>query len=113
MNNGAWIKEFPGAVTVCDTEGKILEMNEKSCQMFSKSGGVALIGKNLLDCHPESAREKINKMLAGQSVNCYTIEKNGLKKMVYQSPWYEGGVYMGFVELVMEISIDIPHFVRL
>jgi len=112
MNSGAWIKEFPGAVTVCDTEGRIIEMNEKSRRMFQKDGGAALIGKSLLDCHPESAREKLGKMLASQSVNCYTIEKNGVKKMVYQSPWYEGGVYMGFVELVMEIPIDIPHFVR-
>jgi len=112
MNVGAWIKEFSGAVTVCDTEGKILEMNEKACQMFKKDGGAGLIGKNLLDCHPQYAREKIEEMLSSQSVNCYTIEKNGIKKMIYQAPWYEGGRFMGLVELVMEIPFDLPNYLR-
>lgn len=112
MSGGEWIKEFPGAVTVCDAEGKILEMNDKACITFQKDGGAALIGKSVLDCHPEHAREKIKQMMAGRSVNCYTIEKNGVKKMIYQAPWYEDGRYMGLVELVMEIPFDLPNYLR-
>jgi transcriptional regulator with PAS, ATPase and Fis domain len=112
MNVGAWVKEFPCSVTVCDTEGKILEMNEKACRMFQKDGGAGLIGKNLLDCHPQQAGEKIKEMLSSQSVNCYTIEKNGIKKMIYQAPWYQDGRFMGLVELGMEIPFDLPHYLR-
>lgn len=112
MTNKAWIEEFPGAVTVCDSEGKILEMNEKACQMFEKDGGASLIGKNLLDCHPVKARQKLERMMVSRSVNCYTIEKNGIKKFIYQSPWYQKGKYTGFVELVMEIPFEVPHYSR-
>jgi hypothetical protein len=42
----AWIREFPGAVTVCDRDGIILAMNDKSVQTFENSGGAGLIGSN-------------------------------------------------------------------
>ena len=107
-----WVKEFQGAVTVCDREGIILEMNEKACKTFAKDGGAALVGKNVLECHPEPAKSKLKSMLAAGKSNAYTIEKNGIKKLIYQSPWYENGKYMGFVELSLEIPLKMPHFVR-
>ena len=39
-----WANEMNCAVTVCDTEGIILYMNEKACRTFAKHGD--LIGKN-------------------------------------------------------------------
>ena len=54
----------------------------------------------------------MKKLLATESPNTYTIEKKGVKKLIYQSPWYAKGVYSGFVELSLEIPIEIPHFVR-
>ena len=42
-----WANEMNCAVTVCDTEGVILYMNEKACRTFAKHG--SLIGKNLFD----------------------------------------------------------------
>ncbi|MFZ5645677.1 MAG: PAS domain-containing protein [Bacillota bacterium] len=112
MGNGEWIKDFPGAVTVCDTGGKIIEMNEKACKMFEKDGGAQLIGKNVFDCHPERAREILKGIMESKSLNCYTIEKNGVKKLIYQSPWYKEGKFMGLVELGLEIPDEIPHFKR-
>lgn len=112
MSMGSWLKEFPGAITVCDAEGIIVEMNDRACQMFEKDGGKELIGKNLYDCHPEGARKKLRSMLEAQKLNCYTIEKNGVKKLIYQTPWYKDGIYMGFAELAMEIPAEMPHFVR-
>ena len=53
MAHGSWLEEFPGAITVCDTRGIILEMNTRAAQVFQEQGGKALIGKNLLDCHPD------------------------------------------------------------
>jgi transcriptional regulator with PAS, ATPase and Fis domain len=107
-----WIKEFPGAVTVCDENGIILEMNDKSLQVFADDGGEKLIGQNVLDCHPEPSRSKLAKMLTERSSNVYTIEKKGKKKLIYQTPWFEGGKFGGLVELSLEIPNDMPHFIR-
>jgi len=107
-----WIKEFPSAVTVCDAEGIILEMNDKSAETFEMDGGLNLIGKNLIDCHPEPSKSKLLEMLKTQTKNIYTIEKNGKKKMIYQTPWYENGKYSGFVEISIDIPFDMPHFIR-
>ena len=112
MNENAWIKEFPAAVTVCDEEGFILEMNDKAAKSFEKDGGRKLIGSNLLDCHPEPARTKTERLLSSRERNVYTIEKNGVKKLIYQSPWYQNGQYAGFVELSLEIPFEMPHFLR-
>ncbi len=108
----SWVKEFPAAVTVCDADGIILEMNGKSVKTFAKDGGRALIGKNMLDCHPDPARGKLERLMESRQVNVYTIEKNGVKKLIYQSPWYRNGEYAGFIELSLEIPFDIPHFIR-
>ena len=107
-----WIKEFPASATVCDSEGVILAMNDKAAESYVDDGGYSLIGVNMLTCHPEPARTRTAEMLASQEKNIYTIEKNGVKKMVYQSPWYKDGQYAGFVELVFEIPFEMPHFVR-
>lgn len=108
----AWVEEFPAAVTVCDSDGVILAMNAKSADTFQRSGGKALIGSNLLDCHPGPARTKLREMLASGKKNAYTIEKRGIKKLIYQSPWYENGEYRGFIELALELPAELLHFVR-
>jgi transcriptional regulator with PAS, ATPase and Fis domain len=112
MIRHAWVQEFAGAVTVCDPQGIILEMNDKAAQTFQDQGGTALIGTNLLDCHPEPARTKTRDLLDTRRANVYTIEKRGRKKLVYQAPWYQEGQYRGLIELVLEIPAAMPHFVR-
>lgn len=107
-----WPHEFPSAITVCDTKGIVLYMNDKSAKTFEKYGGVALIGKSLLDCHPEPARARLLHLLQTQGANSYTIEKNGIKKLIHQSPWFENGQYAGMVELSIEIPMDMAHFIR-
>lgn len=112
MNEKEWIEEFPAAITVCDPNGILLEMNDKAAMSYKADGGRALIGKNMLECHPDPARGKTERLLAAHAKNVYTIEKNGLRKLIFQSPWYKKGEYAGFVELSLEIPGDIPHFVR-
>ena len=112
MNEHEWIKELPAAVTVCNEEGIILEMNDKAAKTFEKDGGYKLIGSNMLVCHPDLAREKTERLLAARVKNVYTIEKNGVKKLIFQSPWYKNGEYAGFVELSLEIPLEMPHFIR-
>jgi transcriptional regulator with PAS, ATPase and Fis domain len=108
----SWIKEFPAAITVCDAQGIILEMNDKSASTFAKDGGRALVGTNLLDCHPDPARGKVESLMDRQQKNVYTIEKNGIHKLIYQSPWYKNGQFAGFVEFSFEIPSGIPHLVH-
>ena len=112
MTNPEWITEFPAAVTVIDEDGKILSMNQRACAMFEEQGGAALIGTNILDCHPEPARSTLAELMRTRAVNCYTIEKRGKWKMFYQAPWYGEGRFRGFVEISMEIPPVIPHFIR-
>lgn len=107
-----WTREFPGAITVCDRDGTILDMNDRAAQVFAADGGRALIGRNVLDCHPEPARTKLRGLLGSGKPNVYTIEKNGVRKLIYQAPWYQDGEYRGFVELSLEIPEAMPHFVR-
>jgi len=112
MTKGAWLEEFPGAITVCDTRGIILEMNARAAQVFREQGGKGLIGSNLLDCHPEPSRTKTQRLLATGERNVYTIEKGGARKLVYQAPWYAEGAFAGLVELSLELPESMPHFVR-
>jgi len=107
-----WIREFPGAVTVCDRHGVITAMNDRSAKAFEADGGRALVGTNLLACHPEPSRSKVADLLANPRVNAYTIEKRGVRKLIYQAPWYRDGVCQGLVELSLEIPASMPHFVR-
>jgi hypothetical protein len=51
-------------------------------------------------------------MLANPRVNAYTIEKRGVRKLIYQAPWYRDGIFQGLVELSLDIPASMPHFVR-
>ncbi len=112
MEANAWIKSFPAAMMVCDCDGIIIEMNDMAAQTHANDGGYNLIGSNMMQCHSEESRAKLGAMFEEQHRNVYTIEKNGVKKLIYQSPWYADGVFSGFVELSLEIPFDMPHFIR-
>ena len=107
-----WSDEFKGAVTVCDREGVIIYINQYANKQFLKNGGKDLLGTNLLDCHPEPSRTLVQELLKSARSNVYTIEKGGIKKLIYQSPWFEDGTYAGLVELSLPIPKEMPHFVR-
>ncbi len=112
MTKHDWVKEFPLAITVVNTEGVILEMNDKSAETFKSDGGMALIGTNSLACHPEPSRTKLQQQLQAPKANLYTIEKAGVKKLICQIPWRREGKFSGIVELSIELPADLPHFVR-
>jgi len=107
-----FFEEFAVAVTVCDAEGIILYMNQKSAATFNADGGKNLVGSNLFECHPQPARDKLFQMMKAQSTNVYTIEKMGQKKLIYQAPWFKQGKYAGFIELSIVIPLVMPHFIR-
>jgi hypothetical protein len=119
MNNNDFLqqipsmaKELPFAITVCDTEAIILYMNDRSVSTFQKYGGADIIGTSLFDYHHGSSEVKLRELLDSQIRNAYTIEKNGIKKMIYQSPWLKDGEFAGLIELSLEIPMEMEHFVR-
>ena len=105
-----WAKELNCAVTVCDTQGIVIYMNDKSKETFKSAGD--LIGKSLIPCHNENSRKIIVHLLETGGTNVYTIDKNGVKKMIYQTAWKENGKVAGLVEISMVIPEEMPHYVR-
>jgi hypothetical protein len=107
-----YFEEVDVAVTVCAKDGTILDMNGKSRKTNLRPGQESILGQNVLDCHPEPARSLLEDMLRNPRTNVYTVEKEGLKKLIFQTPWYDEGEYAGFMELSMVLPENIPHRVR-
>ncbi len=113
LNNlGPWLMGLPFSLTVCDEKGTILYMNSRADRSFESQGGKALVGSNVLDCHPEPARTKLLTIMEQREQNVYTVEKKGTRRLIFQSPWYRDGVYSGFFELILQIPESMPHFIR-
>jgi len=109
VKNFNWITDYPAAVTVCDTEGIIIAMNNRSIEQFNKRGGAELIGASLFDCHPESANTIIRKQLQTHQANVYiTEDSSSRRKLIQQVPWYKDGIFAGIVETVSPITGDFP-----
>ncbi len=110
--NHAWVQGFEGGITVCDPEGTITEMNDRAAQTYRNIGGRNLLGRNLFDCHPEPARTKLSEIMKNRMTHAYTVEIKGVRKLLYQAPWYENGEYRGFVEISLPLPSHIPHYNR-
>ncbi len=110
--NVDWAKELNLAITIMDLEGTIIYMNDKSANTFEKDGGKDLVGNKLQFCHTERSNQIIKNLLNNKETNTYTIEKNGVKKLIYQTPWYENENCMGLVEFSLVIPFEMPHFIR-
>ena len=110
INFNEWPHAVNCAITVCDTDGVILYMNERARATFASHGD--LIGKNLFACHSPQSQEKIRHMLATGESNAYTISKDGLRKVIYQTPWRRDGIVAGMVEISMVVPADMPHYTR-
>jgi hypothetical protein len=108
METYDWVKGFGCAINICDKFGNLVYLNDKALEIFENDGGVALIGKNILDCHPEPARDKLSQMLNDCKPNYYILIKDDFKKFIYQAPWYKENIYMGFVEIIFELQEEIP-----
>jgi PAS domain-containing protein len=107
-----WDEEAPVAITVTDADGVIVRMNARAREAFAQEGGGALVGRSVLDCHPEPARTRLAALLAERRANHYTISKRGQRKIIHQIPWYREGRYAGLVEVSVPIPDQLPHFDR-
>jgi len=111
MSIGDWVEELPAEIMVCDTVGLILEMNTQAEALFAEDGGRDLLGTNVLNCHPDLARGKLERMMEEQTANTYFNTEDGEKRFFFQSPWHKDGVYAGFVEISFRLPEEIPHFI--
>jgi len=107
-----YFNELDAAITICDLDGKVIFMNQKAMKTFEKYGGNKLVGQSLKDCHPEPAWNKIIQLIETRESNAYTIEKNGIKKIIIQKPWFENDEIKGLIEFSFEIPSDMNHFIR-
>ena len=106
----AWAEELDCAITVCDTEGNILYMNDKS--RLTNCPGTTMVGQNMLGCHSERSQAIIRRLIEKGETNFYTISKRGQKKLIYQTPWRKDGKVCGLVEISLVISENMPHYNR-
>ena len=110
-NNFDWAEGMASAVTAADKDGVIRYMNRKARETYKKHGN--LIGKSLYDCHGERAAAIIRRLLTEGGTNAYTIEKEGLRKMIYQTAVTAAdGRVEGIVEVSMVIPDELPHYIR-
>ena len=110
-NHFDWAEGMASAVTAADKDGVIRYMNRKARETYKKHGD--LIGKSLYDCHGERAAAIIRRLLTEGGTNAYTIEKEGLRKMIYQTAVTAAdGRVEGIVEVSMVIPDELPHYVR-
>jgi len=49
MEKHAWYKVFPGAITVTDKDGTVIEMNEGSEKLFENDGDSKIIARKIVD----------------------------------------------------------------
>lgn len=107
-----WATELPVSITVCDKNGIITYVNDKSRKTFSTDTDDELIGKSLKDCHLPESTAKLFHLIKTRNSNIYTIEKKGKKKLIVQIPWYQENYVAGLVEFSLELPDDIPHYIR-
>jgi|SRR3972149_5049468 len=109
---GRWVDELKAAITVTDADGMICEMNAQSIATFAADGGGALLGTDVVACHPAHMREKVTRLYETRQPNHYTIRVNGQSKIIHQMPWYQDGKFAGIVEIAIPIPDELSHFDR-
>ena len=103
-----WAKELNLAITVSDINDNIIYMNDLSIATFPD----IKIGDSMKNCHSNRSNEIINNLKESNVSNTYTIQKNGIKKLIHQSPWYKNGVVSGLVEFSIILPDEVPHHNR-
>ncbi len=113
MGPTEWLDQIEVTISSCDEHGITTFMNRRGSENFARVGGYRLVGNSMVDCHPEgSARDKFVKLLESQKFSCYTIERDGKKMLVYQTPLFKDGTFVGYNEMILPIPETMPHFVR-
>ena len=98
------LEQDRSAVVLCDLEHTIIYMNPAAGERYAKYGGMALMGKSLLDCHSPQANEMIRKVVAWFQESpkhnlIYTFRNETENKDVYMVALRaENGTLIGYYE---------------
>lgn len=103
-----WLDGANMSVTVTNRDGIIIYANANN----EIDNYQELLGRDVFECHPEPALSLLREMYSQPRDNTYTIEKNGRKKLIHQTPWYQAGEFAGYIELSFVIPVDMPHHKR-
>ena len=102
-----FFKEINVSITISDTDGNVVYMNDKAKSVFSD-----MVGKNMMACHKQSSQDTIKRLIDEKATNVYTIQKGDVKKMIYQTPWFVDGEIKGLIEYSIILPDEMPHYVR-
>lgn len=101
------------AITITNSKGEFIDMNKTSKQVNLKDITKTVVGQHISHCHNARSNKIIEGMINNKSKNIYTITKNGRKKLIYQSPWFEeDGSFGGLIEISMFLPDELPHYNR-
>jgi len=93
------------AITVCNKDGIILDMNDRALE-FNDRSREDLIGANIVDCHPAPIKQQAKQLLTAGKIHTYIFDKSGKTYISYYNPWIVDGQYQGIVEFILEIPPD-------
>jgi transcriptional regulator with PAS, ATPase and Fis domain len=112
--NMDWIRGFPVALVICDRKGMLTYLNDAAAAMYAPFGGYALLGKSVFDgCHKQQAsNDKMIEIMETRKPHTYSIERDGVKRLIHQMPHIIDDEVIGIVELAIVIPFEMPHFVR-
>lgn len=92
------------AVVLCDLNHTIIYMNPAAGERYARYGGMALVGKSLLDCHSPKSNEMIERVtawFAGSPAHSliYTTHNEKENKDVYMVALRDdSGALIGYYE---------------
>lgn len=107
MDTDRIFQTVKASITVSDREGNVLFMNDASKAVFGDK-----VGENMMPCHQARSQEIIRRLVENGETHAYTIQKGDVRKMIYQTPWYENGEVAGLVEFSLVLPDEMPHYVR-
>lgn len=103
------------AVTIADEDFQIRFMNDRAAAFYAEDGGLELIGKDLLDCHPRDEHKALiraayDRYRAGDltPTRYHHSEKDGsAPQSIVHIPLMVGGDFRGIAELIWNERADL------
>lgn len=98
------LEQDRSAVVLCDLEHTVVYMNPAAGKRYAKQGGMALIGRSLMECHTPKSRTMIEKVVAWFEESrehnlIYTFRNDQENKDVYMVALRDdGGTLIGYYE---------------
>lgn len=98
------LEQDRAAVVLCDLEHTIVYMNPAAGERYAGRGGMALVGRSLLDCHDPKSNELIRQVVAWFRADrthdlVYTFHNEKENKDVYMVALRdESGELIGYYE---------------